>query len=111
MGEKAGRFLNQNDLELIVSALRMRLKDSIKKLSVNLKNEWEPRDGKVDVVKLSICRYGELYVLLNTILEKEEWIEYNYEYEPEKADKYIRELLSNEFNYTNNKHIIKYIKG
>ena len=111
MGEKAGRHISQNDLEMIITAIRMKLKDSIKKLGVNLKNDWKPEEGKVDIVKMSICKYGKLYNSLNNILKRTEWKEYDLDFDHEEADKYVKEFMSKEFSHIKNKYIINYIKG
>ena len=72
LNDKMGITIDYNDLLIIENSLKKKIKIKINSLKRNLKKEFKPNDGCVDVTKCSIQKHGSLFKKVIQIRTAEE---------------------------------------
>lgn len=97
--DKKGVHIDYKQLLIIEKSIKNTIKSKICTLKRNIKKDFVPNDGCVDITKNSIKKYGELYSIIRSVrksLPKPD-IVYNTEWNEQDCDIYIYNLINKHF--------------
>ena len=107
LNDKMGITLRYKDLIILENSLKKKIKIKIQSLKRNLKKNFEPNDGCVDLTKSSIENHGRLYEKIKTIRISEDSIasktahstsfNTNFDWNENDSDIFIYHLINEHF--------------